>query len=69
MWAALRAESSSMISGQAQFAITAEIVAQFEKEVKQNIQGSRKQRSCPAAPDFEASFNYLFASYVKEHIQ
>jgi hypothetical protein len=46
MWAALRAESSSMISGHAQFAITAEIVAQFEKEVKQNIQD--RESSAPA---------------------
>src|SRR5215831_10924474 len=33
MWAAERAESSSMISGHAQFAITAEIVPQCEQQV------------------------------------
>src|SRR5207302_7873531 len=37
MWAASRAEPSSIISGHAQFAITAEIVPQSEQQVKQNV--------------------------------
>jgi hypothetical protein len=63
--AASRAESSSMISGHAQFAITAEIVAQVDQQVNK-IFGCRNKKelavTLPGSSRFQASPDSASAS-------
>jgi hypothetical protein len=64
MWAASRAESSSMISGHAQFAITAEIVPQAEQQVNKILRRSKKELAVtpPGSSRFQASPDRASAS-------